>query len=49
MEVLDDPKRQLVVPPPAVTRVGRAIASLEEIMDDLTHTIKPRALLSGHP
>ena len=49
MELLDDPKRQLVVPPPAVTRVGRAIASLEEIMDDLTHAIKRRALLSGHP
>lgn len=49
MDALDDPKRHLVAPQPAATRVGRAIASLEEIMDDLTHAIEPRALLSGHP
>ena len=35
MVLLDDPKRQLVAPLPAATRVGRAISSLEEIMDDL--------------
>ena len=35
MALLDDPKRQLVAPLPAATRVGRAISSLEEIMDDL--------------
>ena len=49
MALLDDPKRQLVAPLPAATRVGRAIASLEEIMDDLNHAIKPRPLLAGHP
>lgn len=41
MSALDDPKRHLMAPPPAVTRVGRAIASLEEIMDDLGHTMQP--------
>lgn len=41
MSALDDPKRHLIAPPPAVTRVGRAIASLEEIMDDLGHTMQP--------
>ncbi len=49
MGVLDDPKRHLVAPPPPVTKVGRAIASLEEIMDDLGHSIRPRAVLSGLP
>ena len=49
ISVLNDPKRHLVAPPPAATRVGRAIASLEEIMDDLAHTMQPRALLSGLP
>ena len=41
MAVLDDPKRQLVAPRPAATRVGRAITSLEEIMEDLSRAIKP--------
>ena len=41
MDALDDPKRHLVAPQPAATRVGRAIASLEEIMEDLSHTLKP--------
>ena len=49
MSALDDPKRHLVAPPAPVTKVGRAIASLEEIMEDLSHTIQPRALLSGLP
>ena len=54
MALLDDPKRQLVAPLPAATRVGRAVASLEEIMDDLKTivnqgAIKPKPLLSGHP
>ena len=43
MNVLDDPKRQLVAPLPAATRVGRAaqaIASLEEIMDNLNDVVK---------
>ena len=49
VDALDDPTRQLVVPPPAVTRVGRAIASLEEIMDDLDHAIRSSRRLSGLP
>ena len=42
MQALDDPKRHLVAAQPAATRVGRAIASLEEIMEDLNHTIVQR-------
>ena len=48
MALLDDPKRQLVAPLPAATRLGRALASLEEIMDDLNHAVKPQPLLAGH-
>ena len=49
LALLDDPKRVLVAPLPAATRVGRAIASLEETMDDLSHAIKPRAVVAGLP
>ena len=49
MALLDDPKRQLVAPLPAATRLGRALSSLEEIMDDLSHVVKPGPLLAGHP
>ena len=45
MEVLNDPKRQLVAPRPAATRVGRAITSLEEIMEDLSRAITPSTRL----
>lgn len=48
-DLLDDPKRQLVAPLPAVTRVGRAIASLEEIMNDLSRVTQAKPLLAGHP
>ncbi len=41
LEVLDDPKRHLVAERPAATRVGRAIASLEEVMEDLSHFVNP--------
>jgi len=34
-EVLDDPHRHLSKPSKAPTRVGRAIATLQEVMDDL--------------
>ncbi|OYT92551.1 MAG: patatin [Burkholderiales bacterium PBB3] len=34
-EALDDHKRHLSAPPKAITRVGRAIATLQEVMDDL--------------
>ena len=40
-EVLDDPRRHLVQPPAARTRIGRAIASLQEVMDDLNHALQP--------
>ncbi len=33
--VLDDPKRHLTAPAKAPTRLGRAIATLQEVMDDL--------------
>ena len=42
MDALGDPKRHLVAARPAATRVGRAIASLEEVMEDLNHTIDPK-------
>lgn len=41
MAVLNDPKRHLVAARPAATRVGRAIASLEEVMEDLSHALNP--------
>jgi NTE family protein len=34
---LDNPKAHLCAPPRARTEIGRAIASLEEVMDDLGH------------
>ncbi len=40
MDVLDDPRRHLVAARPAPTRVGRAIASLEEVMEDLSHAAR---------
>jgi predicted acylesterase/phospholipase RssA len=39
MDVLDDHKRHLVAQAPAATRIGRAIASLEEVMEDLSHSL----------
>ncbi|MGH8857621.1 MAG: patatin family protein, partial [Polaromonas sp.] len=41
LDRLNDPKRHLVAERPATTRVGRAIASLEEVMEDLSHAMKP--------
>ena len=38
-DVLDDPKRHLSAPPKAPTRIGRAIATLQEVMDDLGETV----------
>jgi NTE family protein len=38
-DVLDDPRCHLVTPRSAPTRIGRAIASLEEVMTDLQHTL----------
>ncbi|MEZ0306614.1 MAG: patatin-like phospholipase family protein [Ramlibacter sp.] len=41
MDVLADPRRHLVAAPPSPTRIGRAIASLQEVMDDLGHALQP--------
>jgi predicted acylesterase/phospholipase RssA len=38
-EVLDDPSRHLSAPPKAPTRIGRAIATLQEVMEDLGETV----------
>jgi NTE family protein len=40
-DVLDDPRRHLVALPKPPTRLGRAIASLQEVMDDLGHALQP--------
>jgi predicted acylesterase/phospholipase RssA len=37
--VLDDPKRHLTAPAKAPTRLGRAIATLQEVMDDLGEVV----------
>lgn len=42
-EALDDPKRHLSKPGKASTQVGRAITKLQEIMDDLGHTVRSAA------
>ena len=47
MQILDDPKRHLVALRPATTHVGRAIASLEEIMEDVSRAITPPMRLVG--
>ena len=49
MAVLDDPKRHLAARRPAATRMGRAIASLEEVMEDLSHAITPPTRLPVKP
>ncbi|MEO7886962.1 MAG: patatin-like phospholipase family protein [Polaromonas sp.] len=41
LEALEDPKRHLVAAKPAATRVGRAIAVLEDVMEDLSHALQP--------
>lgn len=42
-EALDDPKRHLCGPARAPTQIGRAIANLQEIMDDLGHVVRSAA------
>ena len=39
MDVLEDTRRHLVAAAPARTRIGQAIASLQEVMDDLSHAL----------
>ena len=41
MAALDDPRRHLLAARSTATGLGRAIASLEEVMEDLNHTIAP--------
>ena len=43
-EALDDPKRHLSAPPKTPTRIGRAIATLQEVMDDLGDTVATGAV-----
>jgi NTE family protein len=40
-DVLDDVRRHLVAPRKPPTRIGAAIASLQEIVDDLAHALEP--------
>ena len=40
-QALDDPRRHLVAPRKQPTRIGRAITSLQEVMEDLGHAIHP--------
>jgi NTE family protein len=42
-EALDDAKRHLVSPRKPPTRIGRAIASLQEVVEDLGHAVAPPA------
>ncbi|MDP3760631.1 MAG: patatin-like phospholipase family protein [Ramlibacter sp.] len=39
MDALEDPRRHLVAAPKPPTRIGQAIASLQEVMDDLGHAV----------
>jgi NTE family protein len=41
-DALDDTRRHLVAPRKPPTRIGAAIASLQEIVDDLGHALEPR-------
>lgn len=47
-DVLDDPKRHLSAPPKAPTRIGRAIATLQEVMDDLGETVATASRRAAH-
>ena len=42
-DALDDPKAHLCAPARSPTRLGRAIASLQEVMDDVGHLVRRRA------
>jgi predicted acylesterase/phospholipase RssA len=39
LDVLEDPRRHLVALPPPRTRIGTAIATLQEVVDDLGHAL----------
>ncbi|MEO7642253.1 MAG: patatin-like phospholipase family protein [Ramlibacter sp.] len=40
-DLLQEPRRHLVAPVPSRTRIGRAIASLQEVMEDLGQVVRP--------
>ncbi|OGB28548.1 MAG: patatin [Burkholderiales bacterium RIFCSPLOWO2_12_FULL_61_40] len=46
--VLDDPKRHLSAPAKANTRLGRAIATLQEVMDDIADAVAAAARIPSH-
>jgi hypothetical protein len=46
--VLDDHKRHLSAPAKAPTRIGRAIATLQEVMDDLGEAVTTAARNTAH-
>lgn len=43
LDILEDSRRHLVAPRKPATRIGRAIASLQEVVDDLGHTVQMQA------
>lgn len=45
-DVLQDHRRHLVTPAAAPTRIGQAIASLQEVMDDLGHVVSTASVHS---
>lgn len=47
LDALDDPKRHLVTALPSATRIGRALAKLEEVMEDVSHAIQAPRRLAG--
>ena len=48
-DVLDDPHRHLSAPAKAPTRIGRAIATLQEVMDDLGDVVAATNRRQAHP
>ena len=41
LDALDDPRRRLVGTAPPAARVGRALQSLQEVIEDLRHALGP--------
>lgn len=48
-DVLGDPKRHLTKPVKAPTRVGRSIASLQDVLDDLSQVVSPQSRRESLP
>lgn len=49
LDALNDPKRQLAAALPAPTRVGQAVATLQELMDDLSDVLARAKLPAARP